>query len=371
MILMTRNGFRHLGVTGPDGSLVGTLDSLGLLGQRAADAISLGSQIESAASGAELGSIWDGLFTVVGKLAAEEIDARFIAAIISSELRALTRRACEIAEASLTEARPRSYAMLVLGSGGRGESLLAMDQDNAIVYLDGPDGGESWCEALGRRVADILDEAGVSYCKGGVMAANAPWRRTLSGWQEAVQTWLTRTRPEDILNADIFFDATPVHGDTRLAESLLDQSRTAAGKALPFLRLLAANVAKRPQPVDWLGRPKFRQGRIDLKMNGIMPIFSASRILALEHGIATRSTAGRLREAKAREIAHPTLVDDLLEIHESFLGMILGQQLLDLRNGVPLSNRVSQRELTNAERQHLVWALRRVGDVVDLLGVPA
>ena len=64
--------------------------------------------------------------------------------------------------------------MLVLGSGGRGESLLAMDQDNAIVYAD-RDGGMSdedtdqWFAELGARVSCILDLVGVPYCKGGVM----------------------------------------------------------------------------------------------------------------------------------------------------------------------------------------------------------
>ena len=55
---------------------------------------------------------------------------------------------------------------MILGSGGRGESLLAMDQDNAIVFAEGSEGGkaDNWCEQLGRRMSDILDGAGVSYC---------------------------------------------------------------------------------------------------------------------------------------------------------------------------------------------------------------
>ena len=64
--------------------------------------------------------------------------------MISRELRALTARACELAEAEMAEAglgeAPAPYALLVLGSGGRGESLLAMDQDNALIYADGRPG---------------------------------------------------------------------------------------------------------------------------------------------------------------------------------------------------------------------------------------
>ena len=49
----------------------------------------------------------------------------------------MTARAAEIAEAEMIAAghgpAPADYALLVLGSGGRGESLLAPDQDNALV----------------------------------------------------------------------------------------------------------------------------------------------------------------------------------------------------------------------------------------------
>ena len=51
-------------------------------------------------------------------------------------------------------APPCPYAMLVLGSGGRGESLMAPDQDNAIVFAHGePEGRKT---AGSRRSAKSL-----------------------------------------------------------------------------------------------------------------------------------------------------------------------------------------------------------------------
>ena len=46
---------------------------------------------------------------------------------------------------------PCPYAVAVLGSAGRGESLLAMDQDNAIVFAEGAPGGpeDRWFATLG------------------------------------------------------------------------------------------------------------------------------------------------------------------------------------------------------------------------------
>ena len=373
LVSMKAGGFRHLGVTDADGTVVGVLSARDLLRGRADDTISLGHEIESANDAAELGRVWSELAGVARALVDEKVDARLVAAVVSRELRALTRRACEIAESELVAAEAPPYAMLVLGSGGRGESLLAMDQDNAIVFREGPPGSDAdrWCEALGQRVADILDQAGVRYCTGGIMAANAAWRHDLDGWRATVETWLARTRPEDILDADIFFDAAPVHGDVSLAEALGAEARTMARASRPFLHLLAANAAQFSSPHGWFGRLRLKEGRIDLKMAGLMPVFSAARALALSDGIAARSTEARLRAAGEAGSVPESLVDDLLAAHGIVLGAVLRQQLRDLEAGIPLSNLVAPRQLSQFERRELDWALRQIPKVVDLVGIPA
>ncbi len=57
---------------------------------------------------------------------------------------------------------PCPFAVAVLGSAGRGESLLAMDQDNAVFFAEGEPGGseDRWFEVFGTQLADILHEAG-------------------------------------------------------------------------------------------------------------------------------------------------------------------------------------------------------------------
>jgi CBS domain-containing protein len=193
---MNRKGFRHLGVVDRAGEVVGALSARRLLRQRAEAAMWLGDALDVAASPGELGAVWGDLTLVARGLMADNADARDVAAVISHELCALTARACELAEAELVGGghgpAPVDYAMLVLGSGGRGESLLAMDQDNAIVYRSGAPGGpeDQWLERLGARVADILNMAGVAYCKGGVMARNSQWRMSVEGWRAAVEGWL-------------------------------------------------------------------------------------------------------------------------------------------------------------------------------------
>jgi CBS domain-containing protein len=373
---MAKGGFRHLGVVDDKGALAGALSARDLLRQRADDAVSLGEGIASAANAAELGRVWSELTSVARALVYEEVDARDTAAIISRELRALTSRACELAELDLKAAgegaAPVPYAMLVLGSGGRGESLLAMDQDNAIVYAEaGTDGTvDQWFRKLGQRAADILDQVGVEHCKGGVMAANDAWRADMAGWRSTIGGWISRSQPKDILNCDIFFDAAPVHGEAALARTLLAEARQAAAGAPGFLRALALNAASFESPMGWFGRLKKDNGRVDLKAGGIMPIFSTARVLALTHGLTARSTPARLQAAGELGVATTRTIDNLIEAHRILLGLILQQQLSDIDQGLALSNKVAVSDLTGLAAKELSWALNQLPSLADLLGVP-
>lgn len=374
---MAQRGFRHLGVRDGAGKLVGALSARDLLRQRASDALSLGDALERAERPADLGRIWAGLTTVARGLVFEEADPRDIAAIVSRELRALTRRACELAEAQMLRdgrgAPPRPYAMMVLGSGGRGESLLAMDQDNAIVFDQGEPGGpeDLWFERLGVLVADMLNEAGVTYCPGGIMASKPEWRMDLIGWRRRIEIWIGKARPEDLLNCDIFFDAVPVYGARDLAEGLVAEAVAAARGSRTFLQAMSVKASDFRSQLNWLGRPRLENGRIDLKKGGLMPVFSAARVAALTHGITSRSTPERLEALRDLEAVDAALAGRLIEAHRILLGAILGQQLRDLPAGIALSNKVAPGEMTAYDRQQLTWALGEVGGVRDLLGTPA
>ena len=376
MARMSGAGFRHLGVTDEDGFLCGALSARDLLRQRAGDAVSLGDSIESAGSRFELGRVWSQLTAVARALDFEEVDARKIASLISRELRALTARACQLAEAEMADAgrgeAPAPYALLVLGSGGRGESLLAMDQDNALIYADdAPDDADNWFGELGRRTADILNEAGVIYCPGGIMTSNTAWRKPLGIWRQTVRSWIERSRAEDLLNCDIFFDAQAVLGAREMADSLRAEALELARQAPMFHKFLALNAGQFDSPVGMFGRIRTEAGRVDLKIGGIMPIFSAARVVALEHGVAARTTPKRLEAARGLETVSDKTVDNLVEAHRILLNLILGQQLRDIDRGLALSNKVNPSELTGFQKQEMKWALEQVSLVLDLLGIPA
>jgi DNA polymerase-3 subunit epsilon/CBS domain-containing protein len=374
---MNRLQIRHLAVTDRDGKIVGALSARDLLRQRAGDMIKLGDAVDQAQTIDELNDIWSRLPLIVRGLASEKIDAREIAAVISHELCNVTRRSAEIAAADMGRDDPPSselrYCVMVLGSAGRGESLLALDQDNAIVFDAGEDetASDKWLEKLGHRFNDILNDIGVPLCKGGVMARNPLWRKSASAWRAQVANWLSRSDPEDILNADIFFDALPVFGDEDLGDDLRRDAIAAAAQSPTFLKLMAMNAARMDNLLGWFGRLRTdEKGRIDLKRNGVMPIFSSARILALKHEVHERSTVGRLKAVRNLPDMPETFIDQLIDAHQILLSDVLDQQLRDIDRGIKPSNKVAVADLTLYERERLRWALEQVQSVGGLLGDP-
>ena len=373
---MAGGGFRHLGVVALGQGLVGALSARDLLKQRAGGAVLLGESIDQAHNPSELGRVWAELTTVVRGLVFEEVDARDIASVVSRELRALTARAGRLAaqqmEAEGKGEAPQPYAMFVLGSGGRGESLLAMDQDNAIIFDEGEPGDatDTWFEEFGKKVSDMLNDAGVSYCKGGVMASKPEWRMSAARWRQRVSEWLTKSRPEDILNSDIFFDAMLVLGERALVDDLRSDAIVAASTADNFLRAMAMRAGDFERPVGWLGRFKLDDGRLDLKRTGLLPLFSCARVMALRHGITERSTPDRLAAVRDLGVEGAHHIDDLIEAHHIILGVILRQQLRDIEVGLQLGSKVDPKDLDNYHAQQLRWAIEQVPKVRDLLGLP-
>jgi CBS domain-containing protein len=363
--LMSRFNFRHLGVENETGELCGIVTSRDLLRLRAQEATILGDSLDRADDVPTLAAAWARLPQAVGALLAEEVSGRDIAAVISRELCAVTRRAGVLAERRIKEEgqgeAPCPYALCVLGSGGRGESLLAMDQDNAIVFADGEPGGgaDRWFERLGSIVADILHDVGVPYCDGGVMAKNEQWRGSLATWQVRVADWITRSKPEDLLSVDIFFDLVGVHGDTALAQALWRGGFDAARGNAAFAKLLARVVGEMPPGINFFGGLRTVNGRIDLKLVGLFGIVSTARVLAVCHHLLERSTPARLAAAAALGRGQHDL-EALARAQGLFLALILDQQVADVQAGLPPSNKVAVKRLTHGQRQRLREALGAV-----------
>jgi CBS domain-containing protein len=369
---MDRLRIRHLGVVDDEGFVAGALTARDLLRLRARDAVTLGDEIDEAQDVHELGQAWATLPAVARGLLDEGIEARDVSAIVSRELGALTRRAGQLAEMKMREAGrgdpPVPYALLVLGSAGRGESLLAMDQDNAIIFERGaPDGPEDrWFAELGTHVADILHEVGVPYCTGGVMAKNPQWRGSTALWRERLGHWIGRSNPEDLLAVDIFFDFRAVHGDGALAAALWREAYELAKGQSAFAKLLAEAGGDFDPPVGWLGF-RTENGRVDLKRGGLFVIVSVARVLAIYHGIAEHSTKARIENVRALGLGSEGDLNAMIETQRVILSAVLDQQLIDIAAGRPPSNKVEIKRLSRIEQAKLKKALSSIKHSNEML----
>src|SRR5262245_3240728 len=127
---MNRLHHRHLAIVHPDtGAFVGLLDVRAILHQRASAALTIADQVAQAATPVDLAAAFKQMPALARSLRAESVAAHQVAAVLSGVIRDLTGRAGELAAAQM-EAHgrgkaPSNWCLLVLGSGGRGESLLA------------------------------------------------------------------------------------------------------------------------------------------------------------------------------------------------------------------------------------------------------
>ena len=357
---MTRLSLRHLAVTDSSGALCGIMTSKLLVRHQAGEALAINDALDAATDARDLAEVHARLAPMAGALLDEGMSASRIASMISSFYRKLTARAARLAAADEAE---DGWAFFILGSAGRGESLLAGDQDNAIVSTGEVD------DAILRRIAsgacDLLDAAGLPYCKGGIMASNPEWRRSIDGWQKVIAGWAARADGTSLLNVDIFFDLVHVHGERMLTDRLRSRAlETARTPVLP--RMMAEPLQTWVSPRGFLGGLKTRDGRLDLKIGGLFPLVAGARAMALRHGIEATGTAVRL--AALAELGVIARADMLAfaEAHEVFLDLMIRQQIRDLEAGVAAGPSIDVTQLSPRQKRNL---RRCLGDVSRLPGL--
>jgi CBS domain-containing protein len=366
---MARLNVRHLGVTDEVGRLIGALTSRDLLKLRSGGAIALGDEIDAAEDEVALSRAFAKLPALATGLLDEDVPIGDIAEVIAREIGALTQRAAAIAQTRMIAdglgPPPCRFAVLVLGSAGRGESLLAADQDNALIFEHGQPGGveDAWFAKLGERMATILDAAGLPLCKGGVMASNPAFRGSPDTWRDRVDGWIRRSDPADLLSVDIAFDLRAVQGDAALVHQLTADMVARARGSLAFLKLLVAELDDFSPPLTLFGRLRTRDGRLDVKIGGLMAIVAAARVLAIRHGILERGTRARISRLQEEGIGASAELSAIVEAYDVLQSLVLAQQLADIGAGLSPGSRIEPARLSTRKRKELREALARLTNI--------
>ena len=303
-----------------------------------------------------------------------DLPAWRISQLISDHNAWLTRRAIRLAEAEMAGqgwgAPPVRFCVLVLGSGGRHESLLAPDQDNAMILEDYPDARhveiDGYFQSLGERFTARLDAAGIPLCQGHVMARWPMWRKRLGEWRRQLEIWSAERRVKRVQQANILLDFTPVYGDEALAEGLRDWVAERLPGAGLFLDEMGALFDEQPVALDRFQRlAGSREGApheraLNLKHQAMLPLVAAVRLLALRHGVRETDTRRRLAALVGRAALDAEHCHALTAAHARLQGLLLAEQRRNLAAGRHADGWVDIARLGEDERLLLRHDLQRI-----------
>jgi CBS domain-containing protein len=196
------------------------------------------------------------------------------------------------------------------------------------------------------------------------MAGNASWCLSAAEWRERFAQWLDTPEPQALLNAAIFFDLRPIHGERALAAALRDWLAARAPDASRFLLLMAQNALGNPPPLGLvrefvLASGGEHPGTLDLKVNGVQPFVEAARVLALASGVTATSTLERLAQtARARRVPAPE-AEAWREAFRFIQRLRLQLNEAQRTRGEPLHNHLDPDTLNDLERRIFKEALRQ------------
>lgn len=298
-LLMSRHGIRHVPVT-RDGVVVGLVSERDLFAMQRLSLKQLSTSIRAAADLPTLRIVAQDIRRFARNLLSQGVQARQLTALISHLNDVLVERLLALKAQEHGIAFER-LCWLALGSEGRAEQTVATDQDNALILSDDADEAErSRMLAFARDVNLALDECGYPLCKGGIMAGEPGCCLTLRQWRERFSHWIEHGAPQDLLNANIYFDLRPLAGQAEWAHRLQAEVFESARRTPRFLRQMAQNALDRGVPLNWLGGIEAAEdGALDLKLQGTAIFVDAARLYALAFGVRATGTRERLEGAGA------------------------------------------------------------------------
>ncbi|MEE4363957.1 MAG: DUF294 nucleotidyltransferase-like domain-containing protein [Desulfotignum sp.] len=264
---------------------------------------------------------------------------------------------------------PGPFCWISMGSDARQEQVVRTDQDNALIYGDPPRSEENrWDDYfadLARQVVTDLDRFGFALCKGDVMATNPQWRRSLTGWHQALDQWIGSTEPADIRILTILLDFRPIHGDFPMAQTLWDRISGLFQENPVVNHYLTRDDFLFSSPKTVFGRIRTHRVQgcracFNIKTAGLAHLINAMRILALNHGIFCPSTLARMAALKDRGVLNNDEYDQSLDAFYHLNRLKIGSHLnQDRHPNLPL-NCTDLSRLNREEKRQLKTVLDTV-----------
>jgi CBS domain-containing protein len=200
-------------------------------------------------------------------------------------------------------APPVPFALVSMGSDGRGEQTLITDQDHLIVYGDG--GGvvaDDYFREFSELLVERLAAIGFKKCTGDIMPVNPTWRGSFTQWRRKLLS-IVRYEYEDyaknLMDLIVLSDARFVAGDKQLADSLIELIRGLEQDYFQVLWGMAKAATEMKLALGFLKRlwtegSGEHKGEFNLKLLAWAPLVMNVRILAINQGIPATNTVRRI-----------------------------------------------------------------------------
>ncbi len=371
LMRMEERDVRHLAVEDRDGQIVSVIESKALVQFQRYGPIVLTREISRAATPEEVAHCSELTPPLVKALMDSSARPRYVTNMLASICDAATERLVHLAIEELGPP-PAAFAFIAMGSQGRQEQTLVTDQDNGIIFApsaaaDLPQVSDYFL-SLGRQVCDGLNRAGYPLCRGGVMASNLRWCRSLPDWVAGFEAWVHKSTPQEIMELSIFFDFRTVYGDTDLTHELRRAIHAALVDDPAFFHHFAQNALQFKPPFRLLGNIYLsggaieHAGEINLK-DAMMPMVGFARLYALRHQVNQTHTLERIEALCARNLILPSSRDEIVAAYDFLMQLRLQTQIAAIQAGRPPQNIIHPGKLGYIQQELLKQAFAQIAAV--------
>lgn len=369
LLLMFRTKSRYLLVKNQKGYL-GWISRTKILTEQSQGPFMFVQSVKEARQITELKAKWTRMPEIIHLLICRGMKARIVNQIITTVADTITQRVIERVFKDIGQA-PAKFVFFVMGSEGRGELTLKTDQDNAIIYEDKANEQREVVREyfldFATRVSTALDEIGIVFCEGELMAMNPKWTHSLSHWKRNYETWIQDASQETAMNYATFFDCRAIYGEANLLEELeefMDIQLQSAPER--FYVNLGHNALQYEPPLTFFRQIRTEkiegEKQINLKQT-MRTIVDLARVYVLKYRIFETNTERRIHALAEKGVFSAKEAMELTQAFDYLMSLRLENQAqLILEKGKKPKNFLAIDQLTKVQSVTLIEIFKVVQD---------
>ncbi len=344
LLTMIKNKCKHILIT-EENEVNGIVSMGDLVKFRSMGAFSIIDEIENQVSFKGLKDLRPQVDNVLKALVSEKAPPVEICELITEYKDRITRKVIEICEQEMVKEGlgfpPVDYCWITMGSGGRKEQILTMDQNNGIIFDDVSSNNVEYVNEyflrLAGKIVNGLENCEYVRFRGKIVANDLRWCNSLKDWELRVKKWAEDMDPEDVTYITTFLDFRPVYGRKKLADNLKRLSLDVLSKP-QLLTLMVEEELKGEIPTKLFKRlitetNKVQELEINLKTQACVHVVNCIRILSLKEGVVETSTLKRLQHLMKKGIVPKEDAEYIEAAYQSLIVFRLKSNLDKLKVG--------------------------------------